>query len=73
MLSRGISVNYTTERPQAAVQLAERRMDGFVRAFGHVMACGAAMDLKRFAVSCYLQGCEDMAQAAISEKKTTRK
>lgn len=64
-----IPVSYRTksEIPEAAHRVAERRMDEFVRAFGHVMACGAAMDLKRFAVSCYLQGCEDMAQAAIRE------
>lgn len=60
-----IPIHYTTDRPRDAVKLAEKRMDDFVRAFGYVMAHGSAMDLKRFAVSCYLQGCEDMAQAVI--------
>ncbi len=56
--------------PVAAIRVAENRMEPFVRMFGYVMACGAAMTLQRFAVSCYLQGCEDMAQVAIREAKT---
>jgi hypothetical protein len=57
-------------RPVGAIRVAEERMRDFVRMFGYVMACGAAMDLHRFAVSCYLQGCEDMAHAVIEEKAT---
>ena len=53
--------------PPAVQKVADARMRDFVRMFGYVMACGAAMDLQRFAVSCYLQGCEDMAQAAVKE------
>ena len=56
------------DRPTGAIKVAESRMRDFVRMFGYVMACGAAMDLHRFAVSCYLQGCEDMAHSVIASE-----
>lgn len=62
-----VSYRPRNDCPKGVYQVAEKRMDDFVRMFGYVMACGAAMDLRRFAISCYLQGCEDMAQAAAKE------
>lgn len=58
-----------TELPACVIKVAEGRMEPFVRMFGYVMACGAGMTLQRFAVSCYLQGAEDMAQAVISQEQ----
>lgn len=65
-----VSYRGWNDLPKGVHQVAGKRMDDFVRMFGYVMACGAGMDLKRFAVSCYLQGCEDMAQAAVKEMTT---
>jgi hypothetical protein len=67
MKSPPIYYRVRNEIPDPVVKVAENRMRNFVRMFGYVMACGAAMDLQRFAVSCYLQGCEDMARAAVKE------
>lgn len=65
-----VSYRASNHLPQAVIKVADKRMREFVQMFGYVMACGAVMDLQRFAVSCYLQGCEDMAQTVIQQEQS---